>query len=641
MTMAAVMEEDAPVRPAVETLRRSQPFSRMLPADLEWMVERFDTRSYGDGEVVLSPKESADRLFFIASGEVRMEAIGKAVAPEKRLLAELTRGEIFPVEALQEQRPVFSIFRAHGEVCCFTLSGADFDELVSRSQVFRDFCENRAAAFLDTSRRVYHSHFARRSEDAAFLSARLGSLKCRMPQVCRTGDTVRAGIAKLDEGGEGALIVLDDHEKPVGIFTLHDLVRRVLLAGGDLERPVREVMSSELVTLPPDADGYEAALAMAQHGVQQVLVVENGRLTGAVTERDLFSLQRVALSQLSARIRQATGLPALKVLIDEISVLAGNLMSQGLAAGPLMRIISSLNDHITRRIIDLEVAAHGAPLPRFAWLAIGSEGRHEQTLHTDQDNGIIFEAGEEGIEAARAALLPLAGKINQALAECGFPLCKGGVMASNPQWCLSSGEWRKKFASWLDKPGPEAVLNASIFFDFRALHGDEDLARQLAEWLASEAPTKDRFFHNFVAQALQRTPPIGFFRDFVVEQKGEHADTLDLKLFGATLFVDAARILALKSGVVHSNTAQRIAEAAERLRIPRAEADGWIEAFHFIQLQRLRCQHDLLEQGEEPHNRINPNELNDLDRKVLLESLRQARKLQKNLELRFGQGGRF
>lgn len=639
--MSVVTNPDPQALPAAEVLRRSQPFSRMEAADLDWMAGRLTAQTYAEGEVILSPKEEADRLFFIAAGLVRMEAIGKTVAPEKRLLAELTEGEIFPVEALQEQRPVFSIFRAEGEVSCFTLAGADFAELVSRSQVFRDFCENRAAAFLDSSRRVYHSHFSRRSEDAAFLSARLGSLKCRMPQISRIDETIRAGIAKLDASGESSLVVIDEREQPKGIFTLHDLLHRVLLADGDLERPLREVMTDELVTLPPDADGYEAALAMARQGVQQVLVVEHGRLIGAVTERDLFSLQRVALSQLSSRIRQATGLAALKVLVDEISVLAGNLMSQGLAAGPLMRIISSLNDHITRRIIELEVAAHDAPLPRFAWLAIGSEGRHEQTLHTDQDNGIIFDAAADEVEPARAALLPLAAKINHALAECGFPLCKGEVMASNPQWCLSSEEWRRKFASWLERPDPEAVLNASIFFDFRALHGDMELARRLSEWLAAEAPSKDRFFHNFVAQALQRTPPLGFFRDFVVEQKGEHADTLDLKLFGATLFVDAARILALKSGVTHSNTAQRIAEAAERLRIPRAEADAWIEAFHFIQLQRLRCQHELLERGEEPHNRIYPYQLNDLDRKVLLESLRQAKKLQKNLELRFAQGGRF
>ena len=639
--MNSAKNQAAPKSLAFEFLRHCQPFSRMELVHTEWVVERLKNSQYASGDVILSPQDAADRLFFVVSGVVRMEAIGKAIVVEKRLLAELTEGECFPIEALQEQRPVFSIFRADGEVTCYTLDGEQFIELVAMSQIFREFCESRAEALLDSSRRIYYSHFARRTEDAAFLAARLGSLKHRMPTTCRSDDTIKTAIAKLDESHAGSLVVVDNDNVPVGVFTIHDLLRRVLLKAGNLEQLLQEVMSPELVALPPDADGYEAALAMAQNGVQQILIIENGKLIGAVTERDLFSLQRVALSQLSSRLREANGLQALELLSGEIGILAGNLMSQGLAAGPLMRIISSLNDHLTHRIIELEVQAHDAPLPRFCWIALGSEGRHEQTLHTDQDNGIIFDPAGLDLEAARAALLPIAQKINHALAACGFPLCKGGVMASNPLWCLSLSEWRAKFSDWLERPEPEAVLNATIYFDFRSLYGDASLSKQLSDWLMVTAPSQDRFFHNMVAQALQRTPPIGFFRDFVVEQKGAHPDTLDLKLNGATLFVDAARILSLKSGVAHSNTPQRITGAAEALRISRSEADAWVEAFHFIQLLRLRRQYELIDQGEEPHNRINPYELNDLDRKVLLEALRQARKMQKSLEVRFGQGARF
>ena len=625
----------------LEFLRHCQPFSRMDLAHLEWVVERMKASQYAAGDIVLSPRDAADRLFFVASGVVRMEAIGRAISADKKLLAELTEGECFPIEALQEQRPVFSIFRADGDVTCYTLDSDQFAELVAMSSIFREFCESRAESFLDSSRRLYHSHFARQTEAAAFLAARLGSLKCRKPTTCRDDETIRAAISKLDESRDGALVIVDKNNAPVGVFTLHDLLRRVLLKEGSLDQLLLEVMSPELVTLAPDADGYEAAMAMAENGVQQVLIVEHGRLIGAVTERDLFSLQRVALSQLSSRLREANSLPALRLLTGEIGVLAANLMSQGLAAGPLMRIISSLNDHLTHRAIELEIKAHNAPLPRFCWIALGSEGRHEQTLYTDQDNGIIFDPAGLDPEAARAALLPVAEKINHALASCGFPLCKGGVMASNPSWCLSLLEWRDKFLNWLEHPEPEALLNATIFFDFRPLYGDTDLSRQLSDWLMAAAPKQDRFFRNLVPQALQRTPPLGFFRDFVVDQDAAHPDTLDLKLYGATIFVDAARILSLKSGVAHSNTARRISAAAEVLGINRSEAGAWIDAFHFIQLLRLRRQYELLDQGEEPHNRINPDELNELDRKVLLEAFRQARKMQKSLELRFGQSAGF
>lgn len=622
-------------------LRRGQPFSRMSPEHVAWAAERLRQSAFSPGEVILAPGGLPDRLYFLLSGVARLEAMGEGISDEKRLLAELIEGECFPLEALHERRPVFSTFRAATLVVCYTLEAEDFAELQKLSDVFREFCEKRAAAFLDSSRRIFLAHFSGKGEDNNFLAARLDSLKCRPPQICRDDTPIREVVAQFDRSGESAIIVVDSQESPLGVFTMHDLLRRVLIPGGGLEQPVRQVMSTDLVILPPEADGYEAALAMAQHGVRQVLIVDHGRLVGAVNERDLFAVQRVAMSQLSARIQHAPDLPALRILADEIRVLARNLMAQGLAAQPIMRIISSLNDRLTRRLIEMLVAAHEQPLPDFCWIAIGSEGRHEQTLSTDQDNGIIFDPAGEAPQAARERLLPLARKINDGLAACGFPLCKGGVMAGNPQWCLSLDEWRNKFGSWLKNPEPEALLNASIFFDFRPVFGNESLSESLSRWLISSAPDYPAFFRAFAAQALQRTPPIGFFRDFVVGQSEDYPESLDLKLYGATLFVDAARILGLKNGITHSNTAQRLSQAAEKMKIRREEVDAWIEAFHFIQLLRLRRQYELLEHGEEPHNRIDPYALNALDRKVFLEALRQARKLQKCLETKFAAGGGF
>lgn len=621
---------------AQQFLRRGQPFSRMDQEHVDWLAARLQEQSFFPDEVILAPGQSPDRLYFLASGQVRLEAMGDAIAEENRILAELIEGESFPLEALHDRRPAFATFRALTGVLCYTLVLDDFVALEKLSPIFRDFCENRAAAFLDSSRRIFKAHFARKAEDAGFLATRLDSLKCRSPQICHGDALVSEVIVQLDASGESSVVVIDAESAPVGVFTLHDLLRRVLIAGGDLSRPVSEVMNRALIALPPEADGYEAALAMAQYGVRQVLIVDQGRLIGAVSEHDLFTVQRVALSQLSERIRNARDTSMLQVLAEEIRMLSRNLMVQGLAAEPLTRIISSLNDRLTRRVIEMQVQLYAETLPDFCWIAIGSEGRHEQTLCTDQDNGIIFDAPGADTDAMREQLLPLARKINDALAECGFPLCKGGVMAGNPEWCLSLAEWKKKFRSWLEQPSPKALLNASIFFDFRPLFGDDELSQQLSGWLLTAAPGKDQFFHNFIAQALQRTPPIGFFRDFVVGQDAKHPDVVDLKLSGATLFVDAARILGLKAGVAHSSTAKRLSLAAEAMHIGRAEADAWVEAFHFIQMLRLRRQYELLEQGEEPHNRINPYELNDLDRKVFLEALRQARKLQKCLEVRFG-----
>jgi CBS domain-containing protein len=227
----------------------------------------------------------------------------------------------------------------------------------------------------------------------------------------------------------------------------------------------------------------------------------------------------------------------------------------------------------------------------------------------------------------------LAERINRALDACGFPLCKGEIMAMNPKWCLSLEEWKATFARWIDAGDPEALLNASIFFDFRPLHGQAPLAEDLRAWLLAKTTTTPRFLHQMAANALRNRPPLGLVRDFVVDSSGENADTLDLKLNGSTPFVDAARLLALATGVAAPGTAARLRGAGAKLGIASSEVEAWLAAFFFIQLLRLRRQHEENEAGQAMDNRINPDRLNDLDRRILKESFRQARKVQSRLAM--------
>ena len=614
-------------------LKRNPPFTNMDDEDLVWLAGRLQTQSFKEGEVLLHPGTSPQNLIFVSKGSVLIQAVGEAVPEERRLIAEIVSGESFPVEALHEIRPVFSTYRASNTLEVFNLPAADFVELKSRSPVFTQYCNDRASAFLGSSKRIFEAHFGRRADNAISLEAPLSSLKLRMPDTCTADTSVIAASEILSRSRELAIIVVDPDNLPLGVFTLHDLVKRVLLVGGDVQQPISNVMSTELVSLPSEANGYEAAQAMAEHGVRQILVLERGQLRGAITEHDLFAAQHLTMGQLSARIRNADSVATLSGLAQEIRTLAKRLMEQGIAAEPLTRIISSLNDRLTDRIINLCMALEAEPLPGFSWIALGSEGRHEQTLSTDQDNGIIF-ADCDDPDAVRARLLPFSRRVNEALDQCGFPLCKGNIMASNPDCCLSISEWKKRFSSWINSPGPDEVLNATIFFDFRAAFGDFKLAETLKDWLLKALDDQGRFFLNMINEALNRAPPLGLFRDFVVSQEG----MIDLKLSGVTLFVDAARILSLRSGVGVSGTTERLRQAAVAMRINAADTEAWIDAFHFIQLLRLQNQYQQGEAGQVPNNLINPYKLNDLDRKVLIESLRQARRLQKRLELMKGQG---
>ncbi|MDP1635717.1 MAG: DUF294 nucleotidyltransferase-like domain-containing protein, partial [Gallionellaceae bacterium] len=356
---------------------------------------------------------------------------------------------------------------------------------------------------------------------------------------------------------------------PIGIFTLHDVLNRVALAQLDLNLPISAVMSSSLTTLPPQAFAYEAALEMAKHGFRHVLVTQDGKLVGVISEKDLFSLQRVGLRQISAAIRGANDIAALQHAAGDIRQLAHNMMAQGVAAEQLTQFISTLNDLLTVRIIELECAAAGMSDSAlchagFCWIALGSEGRYEQTLNTDQDNGIIFQE-PEGMTAGqvRAQLLPVARRINGALDACGFPLCKGDIMASNPQWCLSLDEWKNRFAGWIHRGDAPVLLNATIFFDFRPLSGKHELAEELRTWLHSTIKENRLFLKHMAVNALANQPPLGLVRDFVVGE--EH--TLDLKLNGITPFVDAARIFSLYAGAGETSTIRRLRASGAQWQI--------------------------------------------------------------------------
>jgi CBS domain-containing protein len=315
------------------------------------------------------------------------------------------------------------------------------------------------------------------------------------------------------------------------------------------------------------------------------------------------------------------------------------MLAQGASVEQLTQLISTLNDRLTARVIEL-CLAEIPDLPTFTWLAFGSEGRCEQILRTDQDNGICFPVPEgASAEPLRTLLLPLARRINEALAQCGFELCAGDIMASNPECCLSLDEWRQRFAQWIERGTPEHLLKASIFFDFRALWGDPAPAEALRDLALGQAGRNPRFLRQMAANALRAEPPLGLIQDFARSGSGTRAGTLDLKMTGTTPFVDGARILALGCGVRETGTVARLRACAERKLIRADEAAAWGDAYAFILLQRTRNLQSQQRAGQhQADNRLDPDRLNELDRRILKEAFRQARKLQSRLKLDYRLG---
>ena len=613
-----------------EHLARFAPFDSMAREHLIWLAERLKMGYYGKGETLLSPEHGDVKRFYI----IKQGAVQVTQSDSGDAWLELHEGEAFPLGALLGGRVAISRFSALNDVFTYELDVEDFHALFKLSPAFQDFSTRRIATLLERSQRGVQARYAASSSEQQSLRSPLSSLARRKPITCTPDTPLRVALETIQEGRISAIVVVEGEDRPVGVFSVRDLISRVILPGTSLDTAMGEVMTPNPVSLPSTAHAFEAAMLMARHGFRHVLVADGGRLTGVISEKDLFSLQRVGVTQISATIRSAMDQGTLVKAAEDIRQLGHNMMAQGVAAEQLTQILSTLNDLLTQRVIELECSATKDCRFAFCWLAFGSEGRLEQTLSTDQDNGIIFTVPEgETEDQVRACLLPLAEHINRALDACGFPLCKGGIMAMNPKWCLSQEEWKATFARWIDAGDPESLLNASIFFDFRPLLGQEKLAEELQAWLLAKTTANPRFLHQMAANALRNRPPLGLVRDFVVDGEGDLANTLDLKLNGTTPFVDAARVLALATGVAATGTAARLRGAGPKLNLPESEIEAWLSAFFFIQMLRLHGQHEEMQAGKTMDNRINPDELNDLDRRILKESFRQARKVQARLAL--------
>lgn len=619
-------------------LLRYAPFDLMDTAHVFWLAQHLRLGYYAKGEVLLSPDQgTALRLLIIKQGVVQGEQ-DVARAQDDSAWLELHEGECFPLGALLARRAVTGTYRANTDTFCYELDAQNFFELTHLSVAFHDFCTRRIANLLEQSKHVIQAQYSRSSSEQQSMSSRLAEIMQREPVTCAPHTPIRDVLQAMEEQRIGSMVAVENGIA-VGMFTLHDVLSRVALPQTDLDQPIITIMSNQLTTLPSHALAYEAMLAMVKEGIRHLLVCDEGKLIGVLSEKDLFTLQRVSLRQVNQTIRHATTPAQLVRAAQDIRQLGQNMMAQGIAAEHLTQLTSTLNDLLTARIIELECIAAGLQEPdscqtTFCWLALGSEGRLEQTFHTDQDNGIIFITPPGETPASmRHSLLAAAQRINETLAACGFPLCKGGIMASNPRWCLSLEEWQNVFSDWIARGDAPVLLNASIFFDFRALFGNMTLAARLRSWLNSKVKDNRHFLKLMTGNALNNHPPLGVLRDFVVGKGSDN--TLDLKLNGITPFVDAARIFALACGSSETNTVLRLRAAGTAWQMKPEEIEAWSHSFHYIQLLRLRLQHEQVKQDAAYSNRVDPDSLNELDRRILKEAFRQARKLQKVLESYF------
>ena len=463
----------------------------------------------------------------------------------------------------------------------------------------------------------------------------------RNPPVVPPETVLRDALYQISQRREDAAVVADPASGlPLGLVTLWDLLHIISFEGGGLDDPVVAHMVGAPLALPADAPAHRARVLMTRRGTRYLLVVDgDGRLCGLIDKADLLGLRAGGAEALIEAIAAARDLDTMTRVADQVRRRGVELFRGGLGIESLCHWMSTLNDLIVMRVIELMEDEFELPAVPWCWLVFGSEGRLEMTFSTDQDNGLLFVPPEPAAtESLRAAFLPFARAVNEALHHCGFERCRGNIMASNPSLCLSAEEWRRAFAGWLAEPDPKALVNGTIFFDFRPLYGAFEPADALHGWLMAQTPQASRFLRNLAELAVGVAPPLGWAGQFSYDRHPDFPHSIDLKLQGARLFVDAARLWALQHGIPTSNTPERLRALDGIEGAAGSDTAADIEAFQLIQRFRIARQLESLAApaGSDLANRLDPDDLNELHRLMLKDALKVAKRMQSRLQRHLG-----
>ncbi len=440
---------------------------------------------------------------------------------------------------------------------------------------------------------------------------------------------IRQALEAMQASHVGSVLIKDQEGRLSGILTRHDLLDRVVLKEIPLDTPVLRVMSHPVHCVDSEMSIAEAAVVMSRLEIRHLPVTKEGQVINIVSERELFALQQQSPRHVHSRLQLAENLPQLCEAAQAIRELAMQLADQGVQSRWLTELISGLNDKLTCKLIEQQLSRSGLDPRKMCWIALGSEGRGEQTIATDQDNALMFESEQPDVDRPR--WMAFAQKVNQGLADCGFPLCQGGVMASNSDWCRTPQEWMMQCRSWIEHGAPSDLLKAAVFFDLRPLLGQMKWPERVRDAILAEVKAKPRFLQQWVRNHLGTGVALNWHGGLSARHV-EGRDSIDLKLSGTAILVDAARILALSQGVRATGTVHRLHESGQRLGVPEVEYQGWITAFEFLQQLRLRQQ---IRTGVDSAsaNQVAIDGLNLLDRQMLKAAFRTIRSLQQRLEM--------
>ncbi|WP_131105647.1 putative nucleotidyltransferase substrate binding domain-containing protein [Ornithinimicrobium sufpigmenti] len=608
-------------------LAQHPPFDA-LPAEVLDTLPGRCTLSYARrGSTVLRAGQRNDQLFVVRSGAVD-------VSDQGQLVDRVGAGGAFGMSSVVEGVPVRYEATAREDTLLIQLPQEVFDELSAHHPAV---AVHFAATHHDRIRTAI-GQLQAPSRGSSVLRTAVRDLITVEPVRAEPEVAIAEAAQVMTRAGVSSLLIMRG-EQLLGILTDRDLRRRVLAAGVTPDRPVSEVMTPDPVTIGAEALALEVLLEMTGRNIHHLPVQDaSGRVLGLVTTTDLVRLERSNPVYLVADITDRGHVEGVVEQASRIPTVVEQLVAEEASAEDIGRVTTALADAVVVRLLELATdelrgAGHGEAPGRYSWVWLGSAAREEMGLGGDQDHALVLADDADPSDPWWGRL---AERVTAALEAAGWPRCDGDIMATNPRWRMTVSQWREQFARWSHDPEPDAVLWAAIFYDMRSVFGDHALVEGLRADVVPMGGRSDLLMAYLAGQAARMRPPIGFFRGFVLEDAGEHRDTLDIKR-GVTAVVQLARVHALRAGSLALGTRVRLEAAAARGGLSAQTATDLADAFELMSYLRVRHQVRQVRAGDLPDNHLNPGGLGSLDRRHLRDAFQIVRSAQQLLSARLPQ----
>lgn len=601
----------------------------MLPPEaLEHVARSLKISYFRAGTTILNYGDEVHHLYIVRSGVIELSR------RNGDLHNRLDQGELFGQFGLLMKKKGRFPARALVDSLLYCLPEPVFASLCDEFEDFSDFVE------VEDSTRLRNA-VSSNMQGNNLTTSKVKKLLTR-EAVMLTPDAQIQDAARImaDENLSAVLVVGPDgktdeeQSQVVGILTDRDLCTRVLAHGLPSETTVTEVMSTNLLALDQNDYIFEAMLTMLRNNVQHLPVLRHGQPLGIVNIADILRYESQNSLLLVSGIFSQPTIDDLVSMAQQVQDCFVRMVNEDANSHMVGRAMSVIGRSFIQRLAELAEENLGEPPIPYCFITLGSMARDEQLIVTDQDNALIVdESYDHNLHGEYFDRF--ADFVCQGLADCGYALCSGEIMATNRKWRKTLDEWRDCFADWIDNPNPEALLNSCIFFDLDGVCGQTKWAEQLKSFIIRRARKNNRFLACLARNALNRTPPLGFFKNFVMEKDGRHNNSINLKRRGTAPLADIIRVHALAAGSRSQNSFDRLDDIIEAEILPKDRGPDLRDAMEFLSMVRIRHQALDIENSQEPDNNIEPENLSDFERRNLKDAFQILSRAQNFIKYRY------